>query len=173
MELKQKVVWALGELGRGNNNIADELARAHLQWDGFVATILDVTLDNTQLPELRIAACVVIKDLVRLHLVELSPPEKDNLRKWAVEAPAVIHNPGTLLKLVKEVVFQLVNLEYPHNWPTLPETTYLRLTSARTLEEIRGVLMLVEAVVTCDSPRPTDSTVSWEEIGYLSTNCQL
>jgi hypothetical protein len=118
-----------------------------LQWDGFVSAIIEVTLDGNQAPEIRVAACIVIKDLVKLHLGDLSAQDKELLRIWAVEAPLRMNLAGAVSKLLKEAVFQLVSIEYPRNWPNLPETIYLKLTNARGPEEIRAVLLLMEAVV--------------------------
>ena len=172
MELRQKVIWALGELSRGNSGVAEELSTAHLQWQGFVTTIAALTLDSSQPTEIRVAACIVVKDLIPKHLNQLSTEDRVVLRQWAVEAPTSVHSNKSMSKLVKETVFQLVSYEYPNKWPDLAETVFRRLTSALNLDQIQGVLLLLEAVVeTLLTNRDTGSTASWKRKDYHSISC--
>lgn len=172
MELRQKVIWALGQLSRGNSNVAEELATAHSQWDGFVTSVAEVTLDSSQSPEIRVAACIVVKDLVQKHLNQLSPGDRQILRQWAIGATVSAHSIKSVNKLVKESVFQLVVHEYPNQWPDLADTIFNRLTSATNLEQIHGVLLLLEAVVSKSiTDRAFDSTASWTINAAPSSSC--
>ncbi|KAM3136652.1 hypothetical protein pb186bvf_011288 [Paramecium bursaria] len=143
--MEQQIVHAL-QLTLGNNqtsiNQGEGLLTQLKQAQGFSLAILQV-VDNPQYQDpIRLSALVNFKTFVEKQWKKsISVNEQEVIRAQIIDALVRVVENKKLRSQYEDLIFKLVAMDYPQNWPQLGDQIAAKLQNAQSFEQAWGTLL--------------------------------